>query len=222
VSSLARILIIHSERSARRFLEAAASRHHDVNAVSDLATGVHALNKQRPALIVAGIDLRKKEALELLRAMKRSGTRIPTIVVGGSGTGAMQPALMKLGAAAFLEYPLEPVVLDAAISKALQNDVEARGQFPPICREEAEANLTELEEDLNRRMQCFAGKNLVHIRSVIVGQLRKTKPRISLKCPLRKEAGLTPTVYYEYIRDVCCADPNVCPAYQAFRARQTI
>ena len=218
---MARILIIHSDRSARKSLEAAAARHHEVNAVSDLAKGVQAINRQRPSLIVAGLDVQKKEGLELLRAMKRANLSVPTIVVGMAGAGAMQPAVMKLGAAAFLEYPLEPAVLDQAISKALQNEVEVRGDIPAITREEADANLTELEAELNRRMQCVAGKNQVYIQSVIVGQLRTTKPRISLKCPLRKEFGAPPNVYYEYIRDVCCGDPGVCPAQQAFRAKHS-
>lgn len=218
---MARILIVHSDRSARRFLESAASRHHEVNAVSDLSKGVQAINKQRPGLIIAGLDVGKKEALELLRAMKRSDVAVPVVVVGMAGAGPMQPAVMKLGAAAFLEYPFEPEALNRAVSKALQTDVDARGEISPITREEAHANLTELEAELNRKMQCFAGKNQVYIQSVIVGQLRKTKPRISLKCPLRREHGDPPNVYYEYIRDVCCGDPSVCLAYQAFQAKHS-
>lgn len=217
---MARILIIHGDRAARKTLEAYAAQHHDVNAASDLAKGVHAINKQRPSLVIAGLDVRKKEALELLRSMQRSGSKTPVIVVGMTGAGAMQPAVMKLGARAFLEYPFEVPVLHQAISSALQTDVEARGELPPICPEEAEANLTELEADLNRRMHCFAGKNQVYIQSVIVGQQRVTKPRISLKCPLRKEIGLPANVYYEFIRDVCCGDPGGCPAYQAFQAKR--
>lgn len=218
---MARILIIHSDRSARRALESAASHYHSVHTVGDLAKGVHAINRIRPVLVIAGLDVRKQDALELLRAMKRSHVAIPTIVIGMAGAGIMQQAVMKLGAAAFLEYPVEPSELDQTISRVLQLDVEARGELPPIVEEEAAANLTELEQMLNRRMQCFAGKNQVYIQSVIVGQLRKTKPRISLKCSLRKEHGDPPNVYYEYIRDVCCGDPHACPAYQAFRAKHS-
>jgi CheY-like chemotaxis protein len=187
--------------------------------VRGLAKGIDAINRQRPMLVLAGLDVVRKEALELLRAMRRSEVKIPTIAIAMSGAGAMQPAVMKLGASACIEYPMEPAVLDQAISKALLTDVESRGQLPPITREEGEANLTELEAELNRRMQCFGGKNQVYIQSIIVGQLRKTKPRISLKCPIRKEFGFPPNVYYEYIRDVCCTDPGGCEAYQAFRAK---
>ena len=218
---MGRILIVHSDRSARRFLETAAARHHEVQAVADLGKGIHAINKQHPALIIAGLDVSTKDALEILRALKRSGVAIPVIVVGMTGAGMMQSAVMKLGAAAFLEYPFEPPVLDQAVAKALQCDFDARGAMPPISDEELQTNLTELEVDLNRRMRCFAGKGLVYIRSVIVGHLRTSKPRISLKCPLRKENGEPPDVYYEYIRDVCCGDPSACAAHQAFRAKHS-
>lgn len=216
---MARILIIHGDRSARKVLEAAASPHHEARSVSDLSKGISAINKQRPRLVIVGLDVHKKDGLELLRAMKRSHVSVPTIVIGMAGSGLMQPAVMKLGASAFIEYPVEPAVLEQAISRALQTDVDARGQQPPITPEEAEANLTELEAELNRRMQCVAGKNQVYIQSLIVGQLRKTRPRISLKCPLRAEHGDPPNVYYEYIRDVCCVDPSACPAWQTFRAK---
>jgi FixJ family two-component response regulator len=219
---MARILIIHSDRSARRFLEAHASGLHEINCVGDLAKGIHAINTQRPALIIAGLDVHKREALELLRAMRRNGTKIPTIVVGEAAAGVMQPEVMRLGAAAFLEYPMEPSVIDQAVAKVLHTDVEAEDGLPPITREEKEANLTDLESELNRKMRCFAGKNLVYIRSVIVGRLQTTKPRISLKCPLRKEYGHPPNVYYEYIRDVCCSNPGACPAYQEFQAKRTM
>jgi len=216
---MARILIIHGDRSARKAFEAAAAPHHEVQSVGDLSKGISAINKQRPRLIIVGLDVHKKDGLELLRAMKRSHVSVPTIVIGMAGSGVMQPAVMKLGASAVLEYPVEPSVLEQAIARALQLDVDARGEQPPITSEEARANLTELEVEFNRRMKCVAGKNQVYIQSVIVGQLRKTRPRISLKCPLRREHGDPPNVYYEYIRDVCCVDPGACPAWQAFRAK---
>jgi DNA-binding NtrC family response regulator len=218
---MARVLIIHGDRSARKSLEAAAAPHHQVQAVGDLSRGISAINKQRPRLVIVGLDVHKKDGLELLRAMRRSHVSVPTIVIGMAGSGLMQPTVMKLGASAFLEYPVEPAVLEQAIARALQLDVDARGEQPPITSEEAQANLTELEAELNRRMKCVAGKNQVYIQSVIVGQLRKTRPRISLKCPLRREQGDPPNVYYEYIRDVCCTDPGACPAWQAFRAKHS-
>lgn len=91
---------------------------------------------------------------------------------------------------------------------------------PPLTDEELNSNLSELERRLNEQMRCPAGKNQVCIRSVLGGS-GQTRPRIMLRCPLRRDVGLEPEVYYEHIRDVCCRNPDQCPAYQAFKDRFT-
>ncbi len=89
---------------------------------------------------------------------------------------------------------------------------------PPITPEEKGANLSDLEQKLNKEMKCQAGKNQVFIRSLLTGT-GTTQPRIMLKCHLRKDIGLKPAVFYEHIRDVCCSDPERCEAYRRFRDR---
>ncbi len=89
---------------------------------------------------------------------------------------------------------------------------------PPLTAEELTSNLSLLEKQLNRHMKCPAGKNQVYIRALLTGQAT-TRPRISLKCPLRRDIGLSPDVFYEHIRDVCCADPQQCQAWRAFENR---
>ena len=115
----------------------------------------------------------------------------------------------------------EQAVFDQAVSKVISADWSAKGEQPPITEEELQANLTELEAELNRRMQCFAGKNQVYLQSFILGGGRTSKPRIALKCSLRQEYGDPPNVYYEYIRDVCCSNPAACSAYQTFKAKHS-
>ncbi len=89
---------------------------------------------------------------------------------------------------------------------------------PPITAEELGANLSALERKLNHEMKCPAGKNQVFLRSLLTSN-GTTKPRIALKCHLRRDIGLSQEVFYEHIRDVCCSDPTQCPAYQAFKNR---
>ena len=87
---------------------------------------------------------------------------------------------------------------------------------PPLTEFERKTNLTVLQHELHRRMQCFAGKNKVYLQSIILDNGEKTRPRIALKCNLREDADLDRDVYYEYIKDTCCGDPRTCPAYQIF------
>lgn len=97
-----------------------------------------------------------------------------------------------------------------------QTTQEAFG--PPLTQEELSANLSVLQQDLNRRMVCPAGKNQIFLRSLLTGR-SATKPRIALRCHLRKDIGQPGEVFYEHIRDVCCGDPNKCPAYRHFKDR---
>jgi len=97
--------------------------------------------------------------------------------------------------------------------------IEAFG--PPLTPEELTGSLTLLERQLNRDMKCPAGKNQVYIRSLLAG-VGTTRPRLALKCPLRRDIGLGPEVFYEHIRDVCCNDPEKCEAWQALKERYVV
>lgn len=216
---MARILIMHPDRTARKALEKQAGSSHEVQSVADVRAAAKALAKKRPGVVVAGLNGKKTEAFELLRQMQQSPSRVPVIMVATGRAGSYQSTAMKYGAADFLEYPFEPHTFQEAVAKALTGSYTEKGGQPPLTREELTANLTELEQDLNRRMQCFAGKNQVFLQSFILGGGRKSKPRIALKCPLRQEYGMQPNVYYEYVRDVCCGNPGACPAYQTFKAK---
>ena len=89
---------------------------------------------------------------------------------------------------------------------------------PPLTAEEQKGSLSELERRLNKEMKCQAGKNQVFIRSLLTAT-GTTKPRIALKCHLRKDIGLTQEVFFEHIRDVCCSNPDGCEAYKKFKDR---
>ena len=92
---------------------------------------------------------------------------------------------------------------------------------PPLTPLELTANLSLLERQLNKDMKCTAGKNQVYIRSLLTGGAT-TRPRIALKCPLRRDIKLPAEVFYEHIRDVCCCDPNQCEAWTKFKARHVV
>lgn len=215
-----RIVLVHSDGAIRKALEAMCALHHQPVAVGDVKAGLKLILKVKPLLVVVGLDARKQEALQLMRYMKDYGSVIPVIVVAGRGAGALQMQAMQAGAKGFLEFPVDQARFDREITRVLHSNFDALSKIPPITEEETDANLSDLERTLNRKMKCHAGRNQVHLQSLIVG-LRKTKPRISLKCSLRAEYNLPANVYYEYIRDVCCNDPSACPAVQQFQAKNT-
>lgn len=216
---MARVLVVHRDGGARQMTEAMLRPRHTVTLCRDYVAALRAMRVQRPAIVVAGIDADHHDAILLLRHIRELGIRLPVVVLAGRGAGPQQPLAMKLGAAAFLEHPVDVDRLTQAVDAALDRAAKAADDIPAVTDEEAAANLTELEKQLNARMKCFAGKNLVYLQSFI-GMGTRSRPRICLKCPLRKEYGLSPNVYYEFIRDVCCSDPAQCEAFQKFQSER--
>ncbi len=219
---MARVLVIHHDRKIRTLLETHTRAAHEVDAVKDLVSGMKRVTKARPDVIVVGHDTQKQQGGRLLKYMRDNRVQLPVILVASPGAGSFQPMAMKLGAKGFLEYPVDQDRLNAAIQQAQVRHAEVTAEPPPVTQEELDGNLSMLENDLNRRMKCFAGKNQVYLHSKIHGGGRRTRPRISLKCQLRAEYGLNRDVYYEFIHDVCCGDPSQCEAVQKFRqSRET-
>lgn len=104
-------------------------------------------------------------------------------------------------------------------SRSLLSVEESFG--PSLTPDELTTNLSLLEQKLNREMKCTAGRNQVYIRSLLTGQ-STTRPRIALKCPLRRDIKLPQEVFYEHIRDVCCREPNRCRAWRHFKERHVM
>jgi len=218
---VAKILVIHHDSSVRVILESLAKRSHQVTCAKNVKVGIKVIPKTCPDVILVGYDAKKEEAAQLLRHFKANAVRTPVVVVLSRGNKALQQVLAKLGAKGFLEAPIGQTQLDQVIDATLKADDEARSGPPPITDEELNSNLSMLEKELNRRMKCFAGKNQVFIRSLVLGG-STTKPRIALRCPLRAEYGLNRDVFYEFIRDVCCSNPRQCEAaVQFLAARET-
>lgn len=105
----------------------------------------------------------------------------------------------------------------AASSSARLNEYAAAAG-PALEPEEMTANLSTLERKLNGEMKCPAGRNQVFIRSIVT-PTGTTRPRIALKCQLRRDIGMAPEVYFGEIRAMCCGDPTQCPAYRALKDR---
>ena len=89
---------------------------------------------------------------------------------------------------------------------------------PPLTPEELTGNLSAMEKKLNGEMGCPAGRNQVYVRSLLTGT-GTTRPRLALKCPLRRAIGQPPDVFYEHIRDVCCNGHEQCEAWRAMQDR---
>lgn len=216
---MSRILVIHHDEPVRSKIVSMLRLRHQVTGTGDLVAGAKEINRTRPDVVVVGQDLKKEEGTRLLKYLKQNEVKMPVVVVAMRGTTSHQPIAMKLGAKAFIEFPMDDAHLEAAVSDAQTAHRTAQAGPPPVTEDELRGNLSMMERQLNSRMKCFAGRNQVYIQSKILGGAT-SKPRICLKCSLRAEYGLPKDIYYEYIRDVCCKDPTACEAMQKFQAER--
>jgi FixJ family two-component response regulator len=216
---VSKVLLIHHDDPVRTKLEGLLRLRHQVTASKELVAGAKEIHKNRPDVIVVGQDLKKEEGTRLLKYLKENELKIPVVLIAMRGTSPHQPIAMKLGAKAFIEFPVDDVRLEAAVSGAQTAHRSAQAGPPPVTDEENRGNLSMLEKQLNTKMKCFAGRNQVYIQSMILGGAT-SRPRICLKCSLRAEYGLNKDVYYEFIRDVCCKDPTGCEAVRKFQAER--
>lgn len=213
---MARVLLIHHDPVAREFLKSIAADH-TIELAKDIVAARKVLVQSPPDLVLVSQDARQEHATNLLRWMRQSTLETPVIAVLGRTGAAHKPALLKLGVAGMLGHPIDRKRLNDQIAAVLEVAQEAAAGPPPITDEEAGANLSMLETALNRRMRCFAGRNQVFIQSTFTGG-GTTRPRICLRCPLRADYGLPREVYYEFVRDICCGEPEQCEAVRRFGA----
>ncbi|HPD31507.1 MAG TPA: response regulator [Phycisphaerae bacterium] len=209
-----KVLLINRDKATLGLLEAMFRPHFEVKKTTEVTAGASLLTKSRPDLVVVGQEAKSDDALRLATWMRDNGVQLPVVAVLGPKADPVQPKLHKLGVRAFVEHPITKQQVQEAINTAVRFHKTRQAAPPPPTLEELRANLSELENRLNKAMKCFAGTNKVFILSQIGSTSR---PRICLKCPLRPEYGLPPNVYYEFIRDVCCGDPNKCEAYYSFQ-----
>ena len=219
---MCRLLILDNDKSERRFVAAAASARCDqVVETSALKEAAKVLRSghTRPTLIVAVLEAGKQDALALLRLLHELGKHIPFVAIVAKGAEALAPRVQKLGACCLVHRPLGIQGLVQAMAQAIDSEAPSSVSMPHLANEELGANVSELVNRLNATMKCTIGKEQVFLHSFITDFGQTTQPRVTLRCHLRAQCGVDPYVYYEQIRDVCCAAPHKCEVLRAFAAQ---
>lgn len=214
------LLFDRNRRTRREIRSSLLAAGHEVVAVRSLSAARKSFKKHKPDVVLVKTGAKDHDAITLLENRQIFGIRVPIVVLVGAGASGDVAKVRRLGATSVLGWPTRCRHLLEAVVSAGKTPASAVAAAPPITDDERQANLTQLEQRLNHDMRCFAGKNQVYIRSVIVGNGVTTKPRVALRCPLRAQFRLPPVVYYECIRDRCCDNLEVCPALRFFRKRQ--
>ena len=219
-----RTLLLDNDALERRFVATLAETICDgVVEASTAKDAMRALAQRRKCLglIVAALEAKTKAAIKVLRRLNALHMSIPIVLIVARGAEALVPLARELGGRFFVHQPLHADDVDHAMREALKNGKLTQTDPPPLTAEERGRNLTLLVDQLNSEIKCSAGRQQVFLHSFVEDVGRTTTPRVTLRCPLREGLGLQPYVYYEHIRDVCCAAPERCEALQAYAAEHT-
>jgi len=178
------------------------------------------LHSSDPVILVIALTNNIEAAVDALAHLRRTGLGWPTLLVVDTVRHAVfMPLMRELGVEYFLPLPLHGAELADALREALEKGVQPPPQnAPPLTDEEKETNIEEMAKKLNKCIRCGAGQNQVFLHSYVEDVGRKSKPRITLRCPLRTELHLEPYVYYEHVRDVCCRNIVTCAVLQTYAA----
>ncbi len=131
-----RVLIIDDEKSIRKTLEGVfRDEGYDPKSCSDANSAFELLKSYSPNLILLDIWMPGMDGIEMLKRLKELYPDIPVIMISGHATIATAMKSTKLGAADFIEKPLDLNVLLSSVKRALgaevgAEDSEASGKLP--------------------------------------------------------------------------------------------
>jgi DNA-binding NtrC family response regulator len=116
-----RVLIVEDEPYVRDSLaDLLRARGFEVDLAADVGGALDALRRRPVDAVLTDLKLGAAGGLDLIKAMRADGSRIPIVVLTGHGTVGSAVECMKAGADNYLLKPADPDALEVAIERALQ------------------------------------------------------------------------------------------------------
>ncbi len=120
-SAGARVLIVDDDATSRRLLEVRLrAMECDLVMAADGHEALSVIQQEVPALMLLDLEMPRMGGMELLRALRREGIDLPTIVITAHGSIETAVEAMKEGAYDFLPKPFDPKHLEIVVRKALE------------------------------------------------------------------------------------------------------
>jgi DNA-binding NtrC family response regulator len=117
----ARVLIVDDDATSQRLLEVRLRvLECEVIMAADGQEALSLIQQEAPALMLLDLQMPRMGGMELLRALRRDGIDLPTIVITAHGSIETAVEAMKEGAYDFLPKPFDPKHLEIVVRKALE------------------------------------------------------------------------------------------------------
>jgi DNA-binding NtrC family response regulator len=149
-----RVLIVDDDPASRRLVEVRLRPLGcEVATAGNGEQGLAALRKDLPDLMLLDLQMPKMGGIEVLRAMRKEGIDVPTIVITAHGSIETAVEAMKEGAYDFITKPVDGAHFDIVVRKALERQGLKRG-------------LELLTEETGNRYQLIVGRSRKMIEAV--------------------------------------------------------
>jgi DNA-binding NtrC family response regulator len=144
----ARVLIVDDDAASRRLCEVRLRPLEcDVTTAENGEQALVAIRKDVPDLVLLDLQMPKVGGLEMLRALRKEGADVPTIVITAHGSIDVAVEAMKEGAYDFITKPVDANHFDIVVRKALET-----------ARLKRELEL--FSEDADKRYHFVLGKSI--------------------------------------------------------------
>ncbi len=202
-NSIPSILIVDDEASICKALESIfKDEGFNVRSASDGAAALAAINAAVPDIVLLDIWMPGMDGLEVLKRIKSSNPAIGVVMISGHATIATAISATRLGAADFIEKPLDLNMTLAAVRRVLEND-KGSGAEPAVIvdpdpEKKLEIGRTVPTDSLNpivfsdqlNRGRKFQQKTLAH-SAILYGQgLHSGKKSGLILEPLPSNSGI--------------------------------
>jgi DNA-binding NtrC family response regulator len=127
-TSGARVLIVDDDPASRRLLEVRLRPLEcDVASAGNGEQALSAIRKDLPDLLLLDLQMPRMGGIEVLRALRKEGIDVPTIVITAHGSIETAVEAMKEGANDFITKPVDAKHFDIVVRKALEREGLKRG-----------------------------------------------------------------------------------------------
>lgn len=118
-----RVLIVDDDPASRRLLEVRLRPLEcDVATAGNGEQGLNAIRKDPPDLVLLDLEMPRMGGIDVLRALRKEGIDVPTIVITAHGSIEAAVEAMKEGACDFITKPVDATHFDIVIRKALERE----------------------------------------------------------------------------------------------------
>jgi DNA-binding NtrC family response regulator len=142
-----RVLIVDDDAASRRLLEVRLRPLEcDVATAGNGEQALSVIRKDLPDLVLLDLQMPRMGGIEVLRALRKEGIDVPTIVITAHGSIETAVEAMKEGAYDFITKPIDANHFDIVVRKALE-------------REGLKRELELFSEDADKRYRLVIGQS---------------------------------------------------------------